>query len=351
MKLNGTLMSGDTVVANIINARLTIVNEQLLPLFLKNYSDIDSWLIGRAIDKHRTNSRLLKKALRLTTADDIDIVLKVNASTITDNYWFKQVGSVLTYNDIKFKENMFDKLALLGDPDSFNNEISSTPELTNIGSFEKCWRLIDHQWWLYKQGNALEIFSELFIYQFGKALGFCMAHYEQDGKHIRSLDFTNGATINFELANGIVGEDEDYNLNFTKLKLLSDKCSKAYVEMIFLDTICFNMDRHTKNYGVMRDIKTGEVLALAPNFDNNIVLIARGYPKDATRKNDKLIALFIEFIKNNDEALIHFKNLNDSLINKKLILNVLDSIQIEVNRDFICDFILNAKEQIDMALQ
>jgi len=62
-------------------------------------------------------------------------VLKVNASIITDTYWFKKADSILTYNNIKFKENMFDKLALYCDLDSFNNDYSNTPELINIGSF------------------------------------------------------------------------------------------------------------------------------------------------------------------------------------------------------------------------
>lgn len=56
------------------------------------------------------------------------------------------------YEDIRFKENYFSELALRGDPDSFSNRPSRTPELTNIGSFEKCWKLIDGEWWMYKSG-------------------------------------------------------------------------------------------------------------------------------------------------------------------------------------------------------
>ena len=52
--------------------------------------------------------------------------------------------------------NYFDNLALKGDPDSIERinhpEIltSRSPELTNIGSFEKCWKLENQEWWLYK---------------------------------------------------------------------------------------------------------------------------------------------------------------------------------------------------------
>ena len=260
MKLNGSLMTKDTVVAEVKNGGFIPVHNEFLPLYLNRVHNIEQWLIDRAIDGHRTNARLLKKALRLTTAEDIELVLKVNAVTITDTYWFKPDGSNLCYEDVRFKENMFDKLALYGDPDSFNHEYANTPELTNTGSFEKCWKLIDGKWWMYKHGNENELFSELFVCEFGKALGFDMAHYELDGKYIKSPDFTNGAKVNYESAYSIVDTNEDYSLNFEAFRKISEKCAKEYLAMIFVDTLCFNMDRHTQNYGILRDVGTDEVL-------------------------------------------------------------------------------------------
>ena len=346
MDINGFLMSKDTVIVEIKDNDLNIKNETLLPLFLKNFPNIAGWLKSRAIDTHRTNSRLLKKALRLTEAEEAELVLSVNAATITDTYWLKKTDDNLTYEDIRFKNNMFDKLALYGDPDSFNNEYSRTPELTNIGSYEKCWRIIDEKWWLYKQGNELEQFSELFICEFGKALEFSMAHYEKDGKYVRSLDFTDGASVNFELAESLTGSDEDYTRNFAEIKKLSPKAAKQYIEMIYLDTLCFNMDRHTKNYGLIRDVKNGEILGLAPNFDNNIALISRGYPKNIERQNDKLISLFIEFLENNEDARDCFLKLKHPEITEKLIIDCCDKVPVKADKDFICRFILNAQHQI-----
>ena len=45
----------------------------------------------------------------------------------------------------------------------------------------------------------------------------------------------------------------------------------------------------------MRDVKSGELLGLAPNFDNNMALIARGYPTSKST-NDLLITLFNELM-------------------------------------------------------
>ena len=65
------IMSADRVTAEWRDGKLHIVDEAHLPLFLKHFSDLDAWLETRAIDGHRANSRLLKKALRLAHRDDV----------------------------------------------------------------------------------------------------------------------------------------------------------------------------------------------------------------------------------------------------------------------------------------
>ena len=37
-----------------------------------------------------------------------------------------------------------------------------------------------------------------------------------------------------------------------------------------MDALCYNIDRHTFNFGILR--KDGEPVGLAPNFDNNLGL-------------------------------------------------------------------------------
>ena len=66
---NYEILSGDTLVAVWNKNNLSVVNEALLPLYLKKIQNADLWLETRAIDSHRANSRLLKKALRLVEKD------------------------------------------------------------------------------------------------------------------------------------------------------------------------------------------------------------------------------------------------------------------------------------------
>ena len=87
------ILSGNTVTAVWQNDTLTVVNSDLLPLYLRRVANADLWLETRAIDSHRANSRLLKKALRLAEKDDVSTVIHVNGATITDNYWIRPIGS------------------------------------------------------------------------------------------------------------------------------------------------------------------------------------------------------------------------------------------------------------------
>lgn len=344
--MNCYIMSGDIAVAKWQDNTFKILNDVLLPLYLKNTGNVQRWLETRAIDCHRANSRLLKKALRLTEKDDVATVMSVNAVTITDNYWIKPLNSNLMYADVRFDNDYFSNLALTGSYDSFNKAANSkhtrTPELTNIGSYEKCWKLIDGEWWLYKKANHEELFSELFIYRLGKALGFNMAEYERGKGCIKTRDFTNNASVNFESAYSFMGDNEDYIDNINALRGLCSDCVGDYVQMLFLDTICANPDRHTFNYGILRNVNTGEILRLAPNFDNNMALISRGYPKNIKRKNDVLVKLFNELMAYDESLKMYIP-----VLTAEMVSGVVKELNMRVRTSEITDFIMNGYALIE----
>lgn len=342
---NYYIMSGDITVAKWENNELTVLNDNLLPLYLKHISNANMWLETRAIDSHRANSRLLKKALRLKEKDDISTVLHVNAATITDNYWIKPLDSQLTYEDVRFSDDYFAGLALKGSYASFNKAANSkrtnTPELTNIGSFEKCWRLVDGHWWMFKSANHEEQFSELFICKLGETLGMNMAVYERGNKCVKTLDFTNGASVNFEPAFAFMGENEDYEDVAEKINELCPQAIEDFVKMIFLDTVVANPDRHTANFGLLRNTKTGNLIGFAPIFDHNMALISRGYPNPPT-KNDILINLFNDFISNHPE----YKKFIPA-VTEKILTDILDELNMKVRKKEIINLIMKRYEMID----
>ena len=302
MDYSGYLFSGDIPVAQIQNGRVVPLDKARMPLYLAKGGDFEEWLCSRAIDRHRPNSRILKKMLRLTDSSDAAAVLRAHAATITDNYWVRsEVEDALSYTDVRFTKDTFAEIALTGSFSSYSRTYdkalpaAGTPGLTNIGSYEKCWRIQNGTWWLYKSGSPLERFSELFIARLGRELGFSMAEYQSDGNYVKTPDFTKGLQ-NYEPASSLVGEEEDYAFNYDRLTALHPALGKGYLDILYMDALSFNMDRHTQNYGILRDRSTGDVLGMAPNFDNNIALISRGYGPDPRQTNGLLIDLFVELL-------------------------------------------------------
>ena len=338
--MNGYLMHKDSIVSRIEEG-IVLDDNVMLPLQLHKGASVDGWLIDRAIDNHRTNSRLLKKVIRITDSSDVSTVLKAHAATVTDNYWIKLDNEVLEYKDILFNDDSLSDVALYGDfnslakAESYNSNNSKSPELTNTGSFEKCWKLHNNSWVMYKRGNELELFSEIFIYKLGKYFCFNMASYEKYKDCVITENFTKNKLFDFEPASAIVGSEESYIYNYNKLSEFGKQIADDYVKIIFMDTLCFNVDRHTKNYGILRDADNGKVVSLAPNFDNNIALISRGYTSADISKNDILMNLWCDFIK---ESKCSFELPE---LNRESIVRIADSIDCDVDKSYVVDFVMN----------
>lgn len=85
--LSGFVMSGDTPVARFDGCIVTPIAPNRAPLCFRNGGDLEHWLESRAVERHRTNSRILKRILRLGDTSDLSTVLRSHGATITDNYW------------------------------------------------------------------------------------------------------------------------------------------------------------------------------------------------------------------------------------------------------------------------
>ena len=266
------VMSGDKIVALVKNGEIEILDSELVPLFLKRTRNFEKWVSDRAIDATRPNSRVLKKVHGLSRlASDYDTAMLYNAACITDNFWVRKNQE--TWDDVKFDNDLYFKAAISSDVDSFESRPSKSPELTNIGSREKGWRLIDGRWWLYKNEPKERAKFELLTYRIGQLLGLDMALYEMDGDLIRTKDVTEG-TCNLQSIDGIVYDhdgivDEDMAYNYQTLYSIRPKLAKQYMDIKYMDVLVNNVDRHTKNYAVLTSQETGEIIKLAPNYDND----------------------------------------------------------------------------------
>lgn len=342
--LNLNLYSSDILIATFNNMQLsTIYKPDLLPLYFKRSKFIIPWLESRAVDSHRPSSRLLKKALRLNDASDLNTVLSQNAITLTDTYWVKSTdNTMLSYNDVKaeFNENI-STLALTGSYDSFNNVANTPPfktyELTNVGSYEKCWFYIDDDWYMLKQATKAEAFSEIFCYYLAKHFNFFIAEYSitKDG-YIKSKNFAKD--YNFEPMWNLVQDNDDYTFNISILKEYGEDFIKDFLKILYIDTLVGNPDRHTKNYGILRNRMNGKAICMAPNYDNNLAFISRGVPQNITRKNDILIKLFLEIFKKYPQYTEIFQSI---FLNEEILTSLIKQSLVETKLILKEDEVLN----------
>lgn len=347
-KPDGYLMSGDKTIARIENGLLTDTDNARLPFYLQCCNDLSGWLRSRAADRGRGHVRLIETASGLTAADDAEFAMFVHAAKLTDNFWIKREGERLTYAQIRFKQNPLADTALSGVKPHFQpgkrTDALYSPEFTNTGSFEKCWRREKDGWWLYKSGNPDNHYAELFMERIGLAFGIPMAHYElaEGGKCIRSKDLTNDGEVNLDHASGLIGDAyDDYRLNYQAFSRMSPDMAAAYLDMLYMDALCCNTDRHENNYGVLRSAQTGETISFAPLFDHNLALFAGCSPASGVPStSDRLIDSFCSFV--------YDKNLpfRQPYLPKFQIEEIAKSIPIPYDSKAVTEFIFDRQERL-----
>ena len=327
-RLTGYVMSGNTVVAEYDNGNLISIDESKAPLIIKRTHSLERFLRLRVIDMSRTNARILKKILNINVDEDYEASLYVYALSISDNYWFKPKHSKLKYQDLIFNNDIYFDASLKGDTTIFPHQAKLTPELTTTGSFEKGWKYISNKWWLYKNGNDKQIFSELFCYHFATLIGIPTARYEYDNGYIRSLNFADKYT--FEPIASLADNNDNYEYVYKVIEPLGDKIIKQYLSLIFFDSVVYNIDRHNENLGLLRDKDSGEIISLAPNFDNNMALISSIDTLSTTPNKDPFVKIFIDFIKHNEKAMKLYKQIKFKDITKEDIYKCVKDIPITI---------------------
>lgn len=286
-QISGYLMFDNTPVAKIINDSVIVIDKDLIPLYYLNHNpNVDGWLNGRCFDSSRTNVRLLKRILNIRKCPSKEIAIKFHAISITDRYWIKLDNENCNYRDVSSLDDRLHKASLNGE--FIEEDVLNTPEVTNVGSFEKCWKKENGVWNLKKLAKDKELFSEIFTFRLGKLFGFNMAEYYYDSSLdcISSPNFVGKCDKVFltEIRELMDNDDDVYDSAELISKLPNGKdLIKQYLDIVFLDSFIYNFDRHTGNYGFLRDTNTGKIVSMAPNYDNNNSLISREY-RDRTPK-------------------------------------------------------------------
>ena len=263
-----------------------VLRPELCPVMIKEGSSIVPWIALRSVDMHRSSSRHLFNALRLTPDATVEDKIRTgHAVTIEDNWWVQQENENCSYEKLKSYSKSAADIAI-GDACNATVDREGYTELGTLGSFEKAWRKNNGVWYLHKKGAREELLSEYFSYCLLDEMLVDVARYSvyrytpESGIEktlVLSKDFTEGGKYDFEPFACYFGENEDYGYILSKLEEMEDQMPGVtgdYVRMCFYDALLNNGDRHNGNAGFLRDSESGRLLKLAPLYDYNQALIA-----------------------------------------------------------------------------
>lgn len=338
-ELTGSVMNGNNVAAVFERGVLKEIHPEWAPLIIQRTHSLERFLQLRVIDMSRTNARILKRVLHIDVDEDYKASLFAYALSVGDQYWFKPKHSKLTYRSFAHGDDALFETALKGEVNVFYQKAKLSPEITTTGSFEKGWKFVDGEWWLYKKGETRQVFSELFSSAFATLIGVPTVSYELEGPYIRCRNFA--AETNFEPIASLADDREDYDYLFALLGDLNPSFAKEYLRLIAFDAVVNNIDRHNENLGLLRDRANGEILSLAPNFDNNLALVVTNEVLNGNPKKDGFIRLFVSFLEKNPKAKETFLTLGFPDIDIGQIESIVASIPLEIpHKDEIASRVL-----------
>ncbi len=255
---------------------------------------LNDWWVDRSIPASR--SGIVKALEVLNLSSTRMLLLRCFGLSLSDQYWIKPDGSDLSWSKINFFENGFSEDVgdvLLGKTEKGGAFDFSSPDNTSDGCLKKRWKIVDGKRCLFKSGSnpfMQQPFNEAIASKISTRLDIPHVDYnivwDDDVPYSVCEDFID---VNTELVSAWRIMQMTKKDNGTSVYKHYINCCKALGvkdivhavdQMIVLDFIIANEDRHQNNFGLIRNAETLEWIAVAPIFDSGSSL---GYDKLATQ--------------------------------------------------------------------
>ena len=301
MNKNNVVAAFDKKPATAFSDEVQFIETERMGKLPFGFEDINSWLNSRKSSKHNAH---LQKLMRQMGCDDNEgFIRTTHAATINDTFWIKSDRETLTWEQVSLYSNQFtetiSRLAFEGVGLYVADFSSTSPELACEGSFRKCFR---------KEEQRGCFGSDIFIYKRGNEFSqglepYCEMLASEIAAVISPENYVPYQTVllHDKLAskcNLFTNEQYGY-ASFSKMKKANglqdvfdffDKigASQEFREMLVVDSLCFNQDRHAGNYGVLFNNDTLEIRGMAPVFDLNLSMLPYASMSDFENIGDKL---------------------------------------------------------------
>ena len=280
------------MIHNKIIKIIEIFNPEYRPVQVKHNnkkniiekSSFEHFLKGRRIPDTRQDKDIILKNIQGKSLYELS--LAYFGLSLSDQYWIKEKNDSVEWKDINFFQNDFSQdmgLFMFGKSDSSFS--LKTPNNTSDGWLKKAWIIDDDKRMLVKGSSKpyyQEAFNEKIAYEISQILG--INHIKYEIKNIGDKYCSvceNFIDENTELipVNAIVQNTQKpnhismYEFVVEELQKLGISDAKTKIDdMLLLDYIIFNEDRHFNNFGFIRNVETLETKNMAPIYDSGTSL-------------------------------------------------------------------------------
>lgn len=324
----------------IIKFKLNSYKIEVLPDYKfrpHGFTTIDEWLCKRTKFTCACDPDKIFMASKMGSMDD-----KINKNhlvAVTDTFWVKEIDDPIEWDAVNpYKNRHSELLSVYGLEGLFIDDNSGymiSPQLATKGSFPHTWRFDENGHLVFMKAgtkytfgainSGREPFSEYYACQVAKHLGFDCVDY-QIKKHVRH----NGKIDVITECKSYTSEDigsasaqelslESYEEILEYSKKLSDTDFEKILDMLFLDCLLMNEDRHLNNIEFLVDNSNLKVIGVAPIYDNNMSFLPyfmedrdefnrESYMTSDRRSFDKLYKLVRKY-KSYDDKLESIKGL------------------------------------------
>ena len=260
--------------------------KDLFPLDLELTEEgIAKWLKHRTIPKNRAYVHNFLSKCGLNINRPMTIIKVSKGLSLNDCYWVVEEGFEGTYDKFNLYDNRFSQvlalIAFTGYGSSIRTSLTSCPEFTTNGMLPKCWRRKDGKILLYKGGTSgasntgNEPYSEYYAAQIAKVLGINAIEYglsQWKGELCSTCELFTSKEYSFLPVGRVVTSG-----GMKSVREYYEKLGQTFVDalndMLVLDAIIMNTDRHFGNFGFIVDNKTNNIVAPAPLFDHGNALL------------------------------------------------------------------------------
>ena len=238
------------------------------------------WWRGRGIPMARVGLTSLLSEARVDVPEEL--VQRNLGLSLSDQYWIRPAGSGLSWEDINFFHNDFERVSLVTQPYAVEGKNAfARPDNTSDGNLQKFWSSDGARRILHKGGIHLgqEPYNEVVATVLHKRLLRETEYvpYSLEGTGSSALcccddflsdeeEFVPAVYVEKAIEGSFTETDYEHYLRCCEL-LGVNGAKGALDRMIVCDDIIANYDRHWRNFGIVRNVNTLECRP-APLFDS-----------------------------------------------------------------------------------